>query len=114
MAQAILRINSFDFRGSTCDGPGVRNVIFLQGCDKRCQGCHNPATWDLYGGKLMTVSEIIRLIEENTPMKKLLYQEENRCYSLKVFWNYQKIFMVWDIISQYIPVGHLVKFLLNF
>lgn len=66
-----LRVNNFDFRGSTCDGPGVRNVIFLQGCDRKCPGCHNPATWNPAGGTLMSVEDIVGLIEQNTPMQKI-------------------------------------------
>lgn len=44
------------------DGPGLRTVVFVQGCDRRCQGCHNPETWDLEGGTSYSVRELIEMI----------------------------------------------------
>ena len=42
----------------TVDGPGVRFVVFLQGCNLQCAYCHNPETWDISGGKEMSADEI--------------------------------------------------------
>ena len=44
---------------SIVDGPGFRFVVFVQGCERRCEGCHNPATWDYGGGGEMTGDEIV-------------------------------------------------------
>ena len=57
-------IHSTESFGSV-DGPGVRFVIFMQGCPLRCKFCHNPDTWELKKGTQMTTDELIALYMKN-------------------------------------------------
>lgn len=54
-----LRIHS-SVAESVVDGPGIRTVIFTQGCPHQCPGCHNPQTHDFSGGYLVDPEEIIQ------------------------------------------------------
>lgn len=60
------RIHSIETCG-TVDGPGLRYVIFMQGCLLRCQFCHNPDTWKMTDGKEVTVQELVNDIESYLP-----------------------------------------------
>lgn len=58
------RIHSIETFG-TVDGPGVRFVVFFQGCPMRCQYCHNPDTWAVSDGQEMSVEGILARMERN-------------------------------------------------
>ncbi|HGJ5855005.1 pyruvate formate lyase 1-activating protein [Arsenophonus nasoniae] len=55
----VARIHSFESCG-TVDGPGIRFIVFFQGCLMRCLYCHNRDTWDTHGGKEITVEELMK------------------------------------------------------
>lgn len=60
------RIHSIESMGLV-DGPGIRTVVFFQGCKLRCAYCHNPDTWNLKDGKEVTTDEIINKIVRFRP-----------------------------------------------
>lgn len=55
------RISSFQSMGAA-DGPGIRFVVFMQGCPLRCVYCHNPETWDPSGGEEWEVEQIVEKV----------------------------------------------------
>lgn len=59
MSEIKGRIHSVESFG-LADGPGVRYIVFLKGCNMRCQYCHNPDTWAKDGGELMTPEEVLK------------------------------------------------------
>jgi len=55
---------------SLVDGPGLRFVIFTQGCTHECPHCHNPETWDMDAGKEYSVKQVIRLLKQQKKTKQ--------------------------------------------
>lgn len=60
------KIHSFESMGLV-DGPGVRAVVFLQGCALRCRFCHNPDTWALQGGTEVSAPELVEKLRRFQP-----------------------------------------------
>ena len=58
MKQKIARIHSFESFGAV-DGPGIRFVIFMQGCSLKCKYCQNRDTWNLNSGMEYTSDELV-------------------------------------------------------
>lgn len=51
---------------SIVDGPGIRMVVFAQGCKHNCEGCHNPHTHSFDGGELVEIDKIISDLKKNS------------------------------------------------
>ena len=62
MNQLVGKVHSIETFGAV-DGPGIRFVIFMQGCLLRCKYCQNRDTWDTTLGTTMTVSELLTQIK---------------------------------------------------
>ncbi|AGX42258.1 pyruvate formate-lyase-activating protein [Clostridium saccharobutylicum] len=62
----IGKIHSIESMGLV-DGPGIRVVVFFQGCALRCKFCHNPDTWSPNGGEEYTPEQLVRKIERFKP-----------------------------------------------
>ena len=56
-------------RESVVDGPGIRFVVFAQGCPHHCQGCHNPQTWPFKGGFEASPEQIAAELRKNPLLK---------------------------------------------
>ena len=56
---------------SIVDGPGLRTVIWTQGCSHHCKGCQNPQTWDFNGGGLVPLEAVYDAIDELRIMELL-------------------------------------------
>ena len=67
----MLRVHSIETFG-THEGPGIRLVIFLQGCNFRCVYCHNPDTQPMAGGREMQTDDILKLLEK----EKLYFKDK--------------------------------------
>ena len=58
---------------SIVDGPGMRYVVFVQGCPHHCPGCHNPQTHDFDGGYLADQDEIVRQVQADPLMSGVTF-----------------------------------------
>lgn len=47
---------------SLVNGAGIRDVVFVQGCSHHCPGCHNPQTWDFYGGERVSAFDLGKML----------------------------------------------------
>ena len=91
---------------SIVDGPGIRYVVFTQGCPHKCPGCHNPQTHSYDGGKLVKISEIAEDIKKNPLLKgitisggepfaqakavlKIISMLEDKKYNIMVYTGYK-------------------------
>ena len=66
-----IYLNSIKFNRSLVDGPGVRTVVFFQGCDLHCPGCQNRSTWDVSKGTEVETSELAVLLKKESFNRKV-------------------------------------------
>ncbi len=58
---------------SIVDGPGIRYVVFTQGCPHHCPGCHNPETHSFSGGHFMSVEDIFTQFQQDALLKGITF-----------------------------------------
>ena len=62
---STISIHLLDIRyGTSVDGIGLRTSLYCAGCEHHCVGCHNPQSWDEYGGEAVDIETLFHLIIE--------------------------------------------------
>jgi len=83
-----MRINQI-IPSSVVDGPGIRLVVFVQGCGHNCPGCHNPSTHDYNGGMYISPKELANVLLTHLKINPLITgitwsggEPIDQCYSI--------------------------------
>ena len=84
-AQNTIRLAGV-IRESIVDGPGIRFVVFAQGCPHGCPGCHNPQTHDFNGGYPCTIDKILKAIDENPLLRGVTFSGGDPVCQPAGFW----------------------------
>jgi len=64
-SEDIIRVQDITY-SSAVDGTGFRDVLFVNYCPHRCEGCHNQQTWEIENGKDMTVNEVYECLTKSS------------------------------------------------
>ena len=126
--EETVKINSIIYNRSVADGPGLRSVLFMQGCNMHCKGCHNPQTWDTDGGYSITVDLLFEEIVKNAKtkritisggepllqiksLKKLIVRLNEAEFNIALYTGYEKADVPKDILSlvDYIKTGKYIE-----
>lgn len=75
-------INSVFYNNSVSNGPGLRTVLFLQGCERRCKECHNPQTWDITKGISVSITDLVEIIKQNSVVRRITISGGEPLYQL--------------------------------
>lgn len=73
LESGYLYVNSIAEKESLIDGPGLRTVVFFQGCTRACKDCHNPMTWLLATGERYSVKELAEILKKKAKNKKITF-----------------------------------------
>ena len=76
---------------TTADGPGFRVSVYAAGCNHRCPGCHNPQSWDMKGGREMTVEEVFAEIEKDDFSTGVTFTGGDPFYQVEEFTELSKL-----------------------
>jgi anaerobic ribonucleoside-triphosphate reductase activating protein len=72
-------------RESVVDGPGIRFVIFAQGCKHNCEGCQNPETHDMMGGEMIEADELVEEIINNKHIDGVTFSGGDPFFQVEAF-----------------------------
>lgn len=119
-------------KDSSDDGPGLRTVIFFQGCHMHCPGCQNRETQDPHGGVVWTVGELVKKVKEENythkitisggePLEQLpglrclIRQLENEGFDVGIYtgWNLNRVPLDLFPYLSFIKVGNFQEDLKN-
>lgn len=78
-----IYLNCICYDYSIGDGPGLRTLIFMQGCDLRCLFCQNEKIWDIKGGHKWSIKVLINELKKNSITKKVTITGGEPLFQLK-------------------------------
>lgn len=78
-----IYLNCIRYDYSIADGPGLRTLIFMQGCDLRCPFCQNEKIWDIKGGYKLSIKKLIKELKKNSITKKVTITGGEPLFQLK-------------------------------
>lgn len=78
-----IYLNCIRYDYSISDGPGLRTLIFMQGCDLRCPFCQNKKIWDKKGGYKWSIKTLINELKKNSITKKVTITGGEPLFQLK-------------------------------
>lgn len=89
MSNKIIKVANIIYE-TTSDMPGFSTSIYCQGCKHHCKNCHNPQTWDFYGGKYYSVEELFDIIV-NEPLSDVTFSGGDPLFQVEAFTELAKL-----------------------